>query len=104
MLSFCFFFLGNPNLEWQCDGCTVLVENNSIIVENRFSEPNDFEISTEIDILQSQNIRLTVEFIDYIADLVQVEVAKIQSFKRLLSGRQFIGLIFQNISDLKYLV
>ena len=53
-----------------------MIVNESIIVENRFTEPNDFEISTDIDILESQNIRLTVEITDYIADLVQAEVLK----------------------------
>ena len=71
-----FWFCFQANLEWQCDGCSVVIVNESIIVENRFTEPNDFEISTDIDILESQNIRLTVEITDYIADLVQAEVLK----------------------------
>ena len=58
-------------MDWQCDDCTIFTENNTIIVENGFAEPDHFEISTEIYILDSQNIRVTVELVDYIASLVQ---------------------------------
>ena len=66
--------LGNPYFEWQCDGCTLLSDSDSIIVENRFAEPEDFRLFTEIDILETQNIRITVELIDYVADLVQARL------------------------------
>ena len=65
---------GNPELHWQCDGCSIVAEDDAIIVENRFSEPDYFQLFTEIDLLESQNVRITVELVDYVADLVQVWV------------------------------
>ena len=56
---------------WECIDCTVINEGDAIIVENRFAEPSDFELSTNIVIEKSQNIRLTIEFLDYVADLTQ---------------------------------
>jgi len=47
-------------------------DEDSIIVNNRFAEPSDFEISTDIEIIESQNVRITFELVDYVADLVQV--------------------------------
>ena len=41
------------------------------MVKNRFAEPSDMQISTEISIKEGQNLRLTVEVLDYVADLVQ---------------------------------
>ena len=66
--------LGNPELDWQCDGCSIVTEDGAIVVENRFSEPDHFQLFTEIDLLESQNVRITVELVDYVADLVQVWV------------------------------
>ena len=43
-----------------------------MIVENRFSEPNDFELSTEIHIQEFQNVRITVMLEDFVADMIQV--------------------------------
>ena len=63
-------FLGH--LDWRCDGCTIVCDEDSVIVNNRFAEPTDFEISTDIKILESQNVRITIELVDYVADLVQV--------------------------------
>ena len=64
-------FLGNSNLDWKCVGCTVIHEGDSIIVTNRFSEPSAFELSANIFLREAQNVRLTVELVDYVADLVQ---------------------------------
>ena len=66
------YSIGTSSLDWQCDDCTIESDSGSLIVENCFSQPNDFQLSTEIDILESQNIRLTVEFEDYFAILAQV--------------------------------
>ena len=62
---------GNSNLEWNCIDCNVRNEDDSIVVENRFTEPGDFELSTDIYLHELQNVRFTVELIDYVADLVQ---------------------------------
>ena len=59
-------------MDWRCDGCTIVCDEDSVIVNNRFAEPTDFEISTDIKILESQNVRITIELVDYVADLVQV--------------------------------
>ena len=63
--------LGNSYLDWNCDGCTVVRDGDSIIVENRFTEHSDFELSTDLYIRESQNLRITIELVDYMADLVQ---------------------------------
>ena len=65
------FFSGNSHLEWKCVDCTVIRDGDSIVVENRFTEPSDFELSTNMYLRESQNVRFTVELIDYVADLVQ---------------------------------
>ena len=65
------YFSGNSHLEWQCVDCTVIRDGDAIVVENRFTEPSDFELSTNIYLRESQNVRFTVELIDYVADLVQ---------------------------------
>lgn len=44
---------------------------DSIIVENRFTEHSDFELSTELYLRKSQNLRIAIELVDYMADLVQ---------------------------------
>lgn len=59
-------------MDWHCEGCTIVRHEDSIIVNNGFAEPTDFEISTDIEILESQNVRITIELVDYVADLVQV--------------------------------
>ena len=59
-------------MDWRCEGCTIVRDEDSIIVHNRFAEPSDFEISTDIEIIESQNVRITIELVDYVADLVQV--------------------------------
>ena len=41
------------------------------MISNRFSEPAQFQISTDILVREGQNVRLTIELIDYVADLVQ---------------------------------
>ena len=63
--------LGSSHLVWKCVDCSVTPDGDSIVVENRFSEPSDFELSTEIHLHESQNVRLTVKLIDYVADLIQ---------------------------------
>ena len=45
-------------------------------VDNRFAEPNDFELLTEIYIHEFQNIRVTVELKDYVADMIKVWVSQ----------------------------
>jgi len=62
--------LGNSYLDWNCDGCTVVRDGDSIVVENRFTEHSDFELSTDLYIRESQNVRITIELVDYMADLV----------------------------------
>ena len=62
--------LGNSHLDWNCDGCTVVRDGDSIVVENRFTEHSDFELSTDLYIRESQNVRITIELVDYMADLV----------------------------------
>ena len=52
-------------------------DGNSIIVDNSFNPPNDFELSTEISILESQNVRISIELIDQIADMINVKDFKI---------------------------
>ena len=51
--------------------CTVVNDGDSIKIENRFGAPDDFQLSTNIYIEESQNVRLTIEFVDYGADLLQ---------------------------------
>ena len=63
--------LGNSYLVWNCLECSIIPDGDSIIVENRFGEPSDFKLSTEIYLLESQNVRLTVKLVDYVADLIQ---------------------------------
>ena len=46
-------------------------DENSIVVTNRFSEPEIFQLSTEIYLNEGQNVRLTIELVDYVANLVQ---------------------------------
>jgi len=59
-------------LIWNCIDCNVVHAGDSITVENRFGEPSDMQLSTEISIKEvSQNLRLTVQVVDYVADLVQ---------------------------------
>ena len=58
-------------MEWKCVDCSVVHDGDSIVVENRFTEPSDFELSTEIFLRESQNVRVTIELVDYVADLVQ---------------------------------
>ena len=62
--------LGNSHLDWNCDGCIVVRDGDSIVVENRFTEHSDFELSTDLYIRESQNVRITIELVDYMADLV----------------------------------
>ena len=63
------FILGSSNLEWNCVDCTAIPDGDSIVVENQFNEPSDFELSTDIYLQESQNVRLTVNLVDYIADM-----------------------------------
>ena len=63
--------LGNSHLKWKCVDCSVIPDGDSIVVENRFGEPTNFELSTEIYLRESQNVRLTIELVDYVADLIQ---------------------------------
>ena len=65
------FISGNSHLEWECVDCTVIPDGDSIVVENPFNEPNYFELSTDIYLQESQNVRLTVNLIDYVADLIK---------------------------------
>lgn len=65
------YHLGDSNLIWNCVECSVIPDGDSIVIENRFSEPSDFELSTEINVLESQNVRLTVKLVDYVANLIQ---------------------------------
>ena len=58
-------------LTWNCVDCKIVNEGGSIVVENRFGEPGDMELSTEIEIEIGQSLRLAVEVIDYVADLIQ---------------------------------
>ena len=58
-------------MNWQCVECTVNRDGDSIVVENRFTEHSDFELSTELILRESQNVRITIELVDYVADLVQ---------------------------------
>ena len=51
--------------------CSITNKDDEIIIENRFGEPDDFQVSTEIYVEAGQNLRLTIEFTDYVADLVQ---------------------------------
>ena len=39
-------------------------------MENRYGDPTEFQLSTEISLKEHQNVRLTVEFIDYVADII----------------------------------
>ena len=71
-LDFFKLFLGNFYLDWQCEDCTINYDGDSVIVENRFSEPSDFELATEIHIQEFQNVRITVKLEDYVADMIQV--------------------------------
>ena len=64
-------FEGNSDLIWNCVDCNVVHAGDSITVENRFGEPSDMQLSTEISIKEGQNLRLTVQVVDYVADLVQ---------------------------------
>ena len=41
------------------------------MISNRFTEPEIFQLSTDLLVREGQNVRLTIELIDYIADLVQ---------------------------------
>ena len=63
--------LGNSHLDWKCVDCTVVRDGDSIVVENRFTEHSDFELSADLYIRESQNVRITIELVDYMADLVQ---------------------------------
>ena len=56
---------------WECSDCTVTNEGDAIKIENRFGEPSDFELTTSLYIKESQNVRLTIDFLDYVADLTQ---------------------------------
>ena len=76
-------FLGNSHLSWTCIDCSVIPDGDSIVVENRFGEPSDFELSTQIILRESQNVRLTVKLVDYVADLVQddsIARSKVQAY------------------------
>ena len=42
-----------------------------IEVSNTFTEPDEFELSTNICLEEKQNIRITIQLIDYIANLIQ---------------------------------
>ena len=63
--------LGSSYFDWKCVDCTVVRDGDSIVVENRFTEHSDFELSASVQIRESQNVRLTIELVDYVADLVQ---------------------------------
>ena len=62
--------LGSSHLDWNCVGCTVVRDGDSIVVENRFTEHTDFELSADLYISESQNLRIAIELVDYMADLV----------------------------------
>ena len=52
-------------------------------MENRFDEPSDFELSTEIHLRESQNVRLSIKLVDFVADLVQddsIARSKVQAY------------------------
>ena len=51
--------------------CSIIPDGDSIVIENRFGEPSDFELSTNIYLRESQNIRMTVMLVDYVADMIQ---------------------------------
>ena len=55
---------------WNCVDCTIVNDGDGIIVENRFGDPSVFEIATEIMLNEDQNVRVTLEFLDYVADIV----------------------------------
>ena len=40
-------------------------------MKNTFNEPDDFELSTDIFLEEKQNIRVTLQFNDYVANLIQ---------------------------------
>ena len=63
-------WIGKSNLAWHCDGCTFANDGDGIIVENRFGEPTEFQLSTELSLKENQNVRLTVDFVDYVANLI----------------------------------
>ena len=63
--------LKGTQLTWNCIDCKVVNDGDSIIVENRFGEPSDMQLSTEIEIEIGHNLRLAVEVIDYVANLIQ---------------------------------
>ena len=56
---------------WNSIDCIVAWTGDSITVKNRFAEPSDMQLSTEIPIKEGQNFRLTVEVLDYVADVIQ---------------------------------
>ena len=56
---------------WTCQDCSYSTVNDTIKITNEFSEPNDFEISTDIFLAENQNVRLTVTLVDYVANLIR---------------------------------
>ena len=56
---------------WTCDDCTITNEENSIVVSNRFVDPQIFQLSTDLYVKEGQNVRLTIEWVDYVADIGQ---------------------------------
>ena len=90
------FFSGSFYLNWQCIDCTINYERDSVTVDNRFAEPNDFELLTEIYIHEFQNIRVTVELKDYVADMIKVWVA------RDINERSHCESLVQNFKFFKF--
>ena len=76
-----FFINLSGSFDWDCTGCSILYDGDSIIVENQHGEPTYFELSTAVYLEESQNVRVTVHLIDYVAELIGDNSLARSSFK-----------------------
>ena len=58
-------------MEWNCVACTVSFQDGgSIEVSNPLTEIGNYQLATNIVVSPSQNLRLTIHLIDYIANWI----------------------------------
>ena len=58
-------------MDWNCVACAVAFQDGgSIEVSNPFTEIDNYQLKTNIVVSPSQNLRLTIQLIDYIANWI----------------------------------
>ena len=68
------FTLFLDDLYWTCEECSSTSSDQSIIVQNYMDQPTRSSVSTDISLNVDQNIRVELEFEDFIANFPRAQV------------------------------